>query len=252
MKIVCIGSGNVATHMAGAFKKKGHDLIQVWSRDADHAEPLASSLGAKVMTDLGEIDLNADLYLIAIKDDAISSVVQALGEVSGLVVHTSGATSIAELDRFKSHGVLYPLQTFSKAKAVDFMNIPLCIEAADAESLNKLRTIGAELSKSVYEVDSDKRKILHLSAVFACNFVNHMYNLSAQVLRSHDLGFEMLRPLITETAMKVQTEMPVNVQTGPAVRDDKQTILKHLELLESSPHLKEIYQTLSESIKKSN
>ncbi|TCD00903.1 Rossmann-like and DUF2520 domain-containing protein [Pedobacter psychroterrae] len=252
MKIVCIGSGNVATHMAGEFKKKGHDLIQVWSRNSAHAEVLASSLASMAMTDLAEIDLNADLYLIAIKDNAISSVVRALGDVNGLVVHTSGATSIAELDRFSSHGVLYPLQTFSKAKAVDFKDIPLCIEATDADSLDKLRTIAAELSKLVYEVDSDKREILHLSAVFACNFVNHMYNLGAQVLRSHDLDFEMLRPLIMETAMKVQTEMPVNVQTGPAVRDDEQTILKHLELLESSPHLKEIYQTLSESIKKSN
>lgn len=252
MKIVCIGSGNVATHMAGAFKEKGHELIQVWSKNSDHAETLASPLGAMTMTDLAEIDLNADLYLIAIKDDAIPSVVKALGDVNGLVVHTSGATSIAELDRFRSHGVLYPLQTFSKAKAVDFKGIPLCIEAADADSLYKLRTIGSELSTLVYEVDSEKRKILHLSAVFACNFVNHMYELGAQVLRYHDLDFAMLRPLIMETAVKVQTEMPANVQTGPAARDDEQTILKHLELLESSPHLKEIYQTLSESIKKSN
>lgn len=252
MKIVCIGSGNVATHMAGAFKKNGHELIQVWSKNPDHAEALAISIGAKVMLDLGKIDLNADIYLIAIKDDAISSVAQALGDVNGLVVHTSGATSIAELDRFKSHGVLYPLQTFSKAKAVDFKDIPLCIEAADVDSLNKLRVLATELSTLVYEVDSDKRKILHLSAVFACNFVNHLYELGAQILRSHDMGFEMLRPLIMETAVKVQTEIPANVQTGPAVRDDEQTILKHLELLESSPHLKEIYQTLSESIKKSN
>lgn len=252
MKIICIGSGNVATHMAGAFKRKGHDLAQVWSKNPDNAEALASSVGARVIAGLEEIDLNADLYLIAIKDDAISSVARALGEVNGLVVHTSGATSIAELDRFKSYGVLYPLQTFSKTKAVDFSDIPLCIEAVDAESLNKIRTIARELSKLVYEVDSDKRKILHLSAVFACNFVNHMYELGAQVLKSNGLDFEMLRPLIMETAVKVQTEMPVNVQTGPAVRNDEQTILKHLELLKSSPHLKEIYQTLSESIKNSN
>lgn len=252
MRIICIGSGNVATHMAGAFKKKGHDLIQVWSRNPDHAGALASLVGAKTIADLEGIDLSADLYLIAVKDDAISSVAEVLADVNGLVVHTSGATSINELNVFKEYGVLYPLQTFSKVKEVDFNHIPLCIEAADANSLGKLRTIAEELSTLVYEVDSDKRKILHLSAVFACNFVNHMYDLGAQVLRAHDLEFEMLRPLIMETAVKVQTEMPARVQTGPAVRDDEQTILKHLELLDSLPHLKEIYQTLSKSIKKSN
>jgi len=252
MRIICIGSGNVATHMAGAFKKKGHDLIQVWSRNPDHAGALASLVGAKAIADLEGIDLSADLYLIAVKDDAISSVAEVLADVNGLVVHTSGATSINELNVFKEYGVLYPLQTFSKVKEVDFKHIPLCIEAADANSLGKLRTIAEELSTLVYEVDSDKRKILHLSAVFACNFVNHMYDLGAQVLRAHDLEFEMLRPLIMETAVKVQTEMPARVQTGPAVRDDEQTILKHLELLDSLPHLKEIYQTLSKSIKKSN
>ena len=252
MKIVCIGSGNVATHMAAAFKAKGHHLIQVWSRNAEHAKQLADSVEAEAIADFDEVDQHADLYLIAVKDDAIAAVAQALAAVNGLAVHTSGATAITELNSFKNYGVLYPLQTFSKAKAIDFSGIPLCIEAKDQDSLEKLRFIAAELSSLVYEVDSEQRKILHLAAVFACNFVNHLYDMGAQVLHKHVLDFEMLRPLIMETALKVQKELPANVQTGPAIRGDEQTIKKHLKLLNCMPHMQDIYQTLSNSIKKSN
>ena len=251
MKVVCIGSGNVATHMAAAFKAKGHDLIQVWSRNPDHAADLAKSLGAAHSSDLGDIDRSADIYMIAVKDDAIASVAEALVDTDGLVVHTSGATSLETLSSLKHYGVLYPLQTFSKAKALDFSEVPLCIEAMDTAVLQKLRAVAEELSRLVYNVDSEQRKVLHLAAVFACNFVNHLYDLGERVLSDHQLGFEMLRPLIMETALKVQEELPARVQTGPAIRGDKQTMVKHLEMLNSLPHLQDIYQTLSKSIKKS-
>ena len=252
MKVVCIGSGNVATHMAAAFKAKGHELVQVWSRTDEHGRELADSVGAKSIANFKEIDPDADLYLIAVKDDAIPSVVSELSGLSGLVVHTSGATAIDELSSLTKYGVLYPLQTFSKHKAIDFSGVPLCIEARDFACLEELHAIADELSELVYEVNSEQRKILHLAAVFACNFVNHLYDMAAQVLQPQDLNFELLRPLIMETALKVQHDLPANVQTGPAIRGDEQTMKKHLQLLDQFPHMQHIYQTLSNSIKKSN
>lgn len=252
MKIVCLGSGNVATHMALAFKKAGAELLQIWSKTLSHAEMLARQTGAKATDHLEDIDRNADLYIIAVKDDAITEVIQALKGINGLIVHTSGATSIevfnpAETAHF---GVLYPLQTFSKSKPVDFSRIPLCIEAGTAETGILLREIAKNISPLAYEVSSADRKLLHLAAVFACNFTNHLYHLGQEILQQHPLSFDLLRPLILETAEKVQTALPYDVQTGPAVRHDEQTMKKHLELLQNKPELADIYKTLSKSIKK--
>lgn len=253
MKIVCIGSGNVATHFANAFKAGAAELVQVWSKNQEHAAELAVSLGAAPISDLKEIDLKADLYLIAVKDDAIPEVVTALAGVEGMVVHTSGATDIGVFrESGMNFGVLYPLQTFSKQKNLDFKQVPLCIEAKDQETLDTLKSIAQMLSPLVYEVNSEKRRILHLAAVFACNFVNHLYALSKEILQKNDLDFEILRPLIMETAVKVQDAFPADVQTGPAIRNDEQTIIKHKELLKDMPQLEDIYETLSKSIKKTH
>ena len=252
MKVVCIGSGNVATHLANALKAKGVNLIQVWSRDLTNASELAKTINARAISNLNEIDRSADLYIIAVKDDAIPIITESLKDVNGLVVHTSGATAIDTLSAHRNYGVLYPLQTFSKAKSIDFVDVPLCIEANNADSLELLKKVANKLSSPVYEVNSEKRKILHLAAVFACNFVNHLYVLSDKVVEHFGLDFEILKPLIMETALKVQTELPINVQTGPAVRNDEQTMIKHLDLLSDMPELKEIYQTLSKSIKKTH
>lgn len=252
MRIVCLGSGNVATHMAMAFKSAGAELLQIWSKTLNHAEVLAVQTGATATDKLKDVDRNADLYIIAVKDDAIAEIAEGLKGVGGLIVHTSGATSI---DVFKSaviknFGVLYPLQTFSKGKAVDFSKIPLCIEAGTVESQVLLKEIAKAISPLIYEVSSADRKLLHLAAVFACNFTNHLYHLGQEILQQNQLSFDLLRPLILETAEKVQTALPYDVQTGPAVRDDKQTLEKHLELLQNMPELAEIYKTLSKSIKK--
>ncbi len=252
MKVVCIGSGNVATHLANALKAKGVNLIQVWSRDLTNASELAKTINARAISNLNEIDRSADLYIIAVKDDAIPIITESLKDVNGLVVHTSGATAIDTLSAHRNYGVLYPLQTFSKAKSIDFVDVPLCIEANNADSLELLKKVANKLSSPVYEVNSEKRKILHLAAVFACNFVNHLYVLSDKVVEHFGLDFEILKPLIMETALKVQTELPINVQTGPAVRNDEQTMIKHQDLLSDMPELKEIYQTLSKSIKKTH
>ncbi|NII81664.1 MULTISPECIES: Rossmann-like and DUF2520 domain-containing protein [unclassified Pedobacter] len=250
MKIVLLGSGNVATHLAKALKAKGEDLVQVYSPNLSHAESLAVAIGAEGLNDLTEIEQNADLYIISIKDDAIESVAKSLKNVTGLVVHTSGTTDINILSsQVKKAGVFYPLQTFSKGKELSFENIPLCIEANDESQLVILSNLAAKISRQVYELGGEKRKVLHLAAVFACNFPNHLYALANKILSQNGLDFEIIRPLIAETADKVMSNLPENVQTGPAVRADENTLNKHLSMLTDMPELQNIYQTLSDSIK---
>ena len=252
MKIVCLGSGNVATHMANAFRDNGADVVQVWSRELENAKILANEIGAQAIADLKEVDGHADLYLIAVKDDAIAKVSKAIKGVKGLVVHTSGATGMEVLQDHIQHGVFYPLQTFSKSQPLDFIHVPLCLEANTDENMGLLQLAAMKLSPLIYEVDSKKREILHVAGVFACNFVNHMYQLSHQILKKNELDFEMIRPLIMETAVKVQEALPEDVQTGPAVRNDKKTMQRHEGLLKELPHLQEIYKNLSNSIKKTH
>lgn len=252
MKLVCIGSGNVATHMAQAFKSAGHEILQVWSRHIDHADVLAKKVSSSPIADLEAVDVYADLYLISVKDDAIFDIAAKLKNVKGLVVHTSGSTDISIVNVCLRYGVLYPLQTFSLAKALDFSQVPLCIEAGNAVELKLLKNVARELSANVYEVNSEQRRSLHLAAVFASNFSNHLYHLSHLILKDQGLDFGMLKPLIMETAEKVQQAMPLSVQTGPAVRQDEQTIQKHTAMLQGKPQLSEIYKILSDSIKKTH
>lgn len=250
MKIALLGSGNVATHLAKALKAIGEEVIQVYSPNFEHAKLLADELEAVAVNHLDEVSSTADLYIISVKDDAIESVAVGLKNVDGLVVHTSGTTDLKILSsNVKNAGVFYPLQTFSKSKAVSFKNIPICLEANSDDNLNLLKTLANKLSHQVYELDGEKRKILHLAAVFACNFTNHLYTLANQLLEKNNLDFEIIRPLITETADKVMVNLPENVQTGPAIRMDKNTMNQHLSMLADLPELQEIYQTLSKSIK---
>ncbi len=236
--------------MAGALKDQGHNILEIWSLHYDNAKTLADKVEATAVLDLEDFDQFADLYIISVSDDSIAEVQHKLHAVSGLVVHTSGATDINILSSIANYGVMYPLQTFSKGKRLDFKNVPVCIEASDPKSLETLKTIANEISNHVYEIDSQKRKTLHLSAVFACNFVNYMYAVSSKLLEKSNIDFDILRPLILETAMKAQIDMPGNIQTGPAVRGDKKTISDHLNLLADNPELSNIYQTLTEGIKK--
>jgi len=251
MNIVCIGSGNVATHLAIAFKAMGAEIVQVWSKDSRNAEILAALTKAKPIQSWAELDRSADCYVIAVKDDVIATVAAHLKGVKGIVVHTSGATAMDALAGAGSgYGVLYPLQTFSKTKAVDLKKVPFCIEGDRPETLEKIAAIAQLLSHEVAEVSTEQRKILHLAAVFACNFSNHLYHLSSQLLAQHELKFDLLKPLIMETAAKIQYASPAEVQTGPAVRGDEETMRKHLDLLKDSPELQHIYELLSNSIKK--
>jgi len=251
MKIVLIGSGNVATHLALAIRKADIIIHQIWSKHYENAKLLAEKVDSTPISDLDEVDADADLCILAIKDDAIPTVASQMRGFNGTILHTSGAVDLTVFAKsFESYGVLYPLQTFSKEKHVELTKVPICIEAIDKRSFQLIAHLAKKLSDQVVEVSSEKRKVLHLAAVFACNFTNHLYTLSSELLAAHDLPFDLLRPLILETAEKVQQALPKDVQTGPAARGDEQTIKKHKELLLKHPELLSIYRLLSDSIKK--
>ena len=253
MRITIIGSGNVATHMAAAFKNAGHRIIQVYSPNLQNASMLAYHVGAQAINNLNSILPDTDIFVISVKDDAIIEMVKALAEHQKLIVHTSGSTNLNDLLAFTGKaGVLYPLQTFSKNREVDFATVPLCIEGSGADVKADLEQLAATISKNIYSVNSADRKILHLAAVFACNFPNYLYTIAQQLLAAHQMEFDMLKPLILETAQKVQEQPPASVQTGPAVRNDKVTMDKHLQLLSHQPQLQEIYLLLSQGIIKNN
>ena len=249
MKIALIGSGKVATQLGRALKAAGEDIMQVWSRSMEHASALATELQVPGVSLFSEITPDADLYIISVNDDAIRSVASQLPVRDKLIVHTSGTTGMDVLVSYSVQiGVLYPLQTFTKTKAVDFSQVPLAIEGSDPAVLEVLKTLSDKISQKVVFMDSVQRRALHVAAVFACNFTNHLYALASGILQKNELDFDLLRPLIRETAEKVQTFLPEEVQTGPAVRGDQQTMNKHLELLHENPELLELYRKLSQSI----
>ena len=253
MRITIIGSGNVATHLAAAFKNAGHRIVQVYSRDMQNAALLAYHVGAEAIDNLEQVNTETEIFIISVKDDAIGPIVEKLAVYDKLTAHTSGATSIDVLRAFTdSAGVFYPLQTFSKTKEVNFRSVPLCIEGADEQITKQLIELAQTVSNNVYKVSSAQRKVLHLAAVFACNFPNYLYNIAQQLLADHNMDFEMLRPLILETAEKIQNHEPVEVQTGPAVRNDKNTMAAHLQMLDKQPDFKEIYELLSQGIIKND
>ncbi|HEX3384570.1 MAG TPA: Rossmann-like and DUF2520 domain-containing protein [Mucilaginibacter sp.] len=249
MLITIIGSGNVATHMAAALKNAGHSIVQVYSRDMQPAALLAYHVKAEPIDMLDAVSPETDLFLIAIKDDAIGGIAQKLARHGKLIVHTSGATSLEELKQHTLNaGVFYPLQTFSKTKELDFRTVPLCIEGATEEITKHLEELARTVSNNVYRVDSEQRRTLHLAAVFACNFPNYLYYAAGGLLHEHNLDFNLLRPLILETAAKVQEHLPGDVQTGPALRNDEQTMAAHLQLLSQNPELQEVYELISQLI----
>jgi len=249
MRITIIGSGNVATHLAAAFKNAGHSLVQIYSRDMQHAALLAYHVKAEAIDNLAQINPEADLFVIAVKDDAIETVASALSKYQKLIVHTSGATDLqALLNYTQQAGVFYPLQTFTKTKEVNFNTVPLCIEGADEKITSQLNELAYTITQNVYHINSAERKTLHLAAVFACNFPNYLYYLSQQLLAGKQLPFDLLRPLILETAEKVQEHLPADVQTGPAIRNDEKTMSAHLQQLAKNPELQALYKMLSQGI----
>ena len=241
IKVVLIGSGNVATHLYKAFSTVlGVEIIQVFARTQSSAIPLAVQISN--WEDLKE----ADLYVISVSDDAIAEVALKIPFKNKLIVHTSGTTSIDVLP-FERKGVFYPLQTFSKEKQIDFSVVPICIETNQKEDENILQKIASLLTPKVYLISSEQRKALHVAAVFVCNFTNHLYQIGAAICEDNAIPFETVKPLITETADKIQNLAPKDAQTGPAFRGDEKTIQAHLEFLTNSEY-KTLYQLMTQSI----
>ena len=248
-RITLIGAGNLATRVGLAFLKAGVEITQVYSRTKGAASALATKLQTGFTTDPVEINTQSDLLLIAIKDDAIFEVLGQIDVEKSFIAHTAGSIPMSFLTRYSSNcGVFYPLQTFSKNRKVDFSNIPICIEANTFKGLKLLEGLALKISINVRKINSDERKSLHLSAVFSCNFVNHFYYLGNHILANKGLDFELLKPLIEETAAKVMELKPEDAQTGPAVRFDETIINNHLKMLEGQEELRKIYSFVSESI----
>jgi predicted short-subunit dehydrogenase-like oxidoreductase (DUF2520 family) len=244
-----IGAGNLATHLSKVFQNKGFNILQIYSRTEKSAKELADVLSVKYTTSVNEINENADVYFVAIKDSAVSEVLSQIKFNNKLVVHCSGSLPLSAIEDFSENtGVFYPLQTFSKKREVDFDEIPVFIESNSMKNKETLLHIANSISKSVSEINSEKRKLLHISAVFACNFVNHFYTIAAEILKSKDISFDVLKPLILETALKVQELAPGKAQTGPAVRFDENIISAHLEALNDFDEYRQLYISVSKSI----
>jgi predicted short-subunit dehydrogenase-like oxidoreductase (DUF2520 family) len=243
-EVVILGAGNVAFHLFRAFSKAENTrVIQVYN----HRKESLKDFSKFTDTTANINNLKpADFYFLALKDDVIPEVAKQLKSYKGIILHTSGSVSLNALESLAEFGVFYPLQTFSKNKAVDFAEIPVCIEANTTKNLEKIRNLALEITGDVREINSEQRKALHLAAVFVNNFSNHLYTIGAEISKNHQVDFSILKPLIKETASKIESLEPQEAQTGPAVRNDQKTIEKHLELL-SQKH-KDIYSLLTQSI----
>ncbi len=234
LTITLIGTGTVSQHLQKAFSKTNEvQVIQV--------------LSGRSPSLIKEVKKNiSDIYILTISDDAIESVAQKLKGNGLLLVHTSGSVNISAISN-QRRGVFYPLQTFSKERKVDFSEVPICIEAEKNTDIKLLEKLAKNISKKVFRISSDQRRSLHLAAVFANNFANHLYQISQTICEANEVSFEIVKPLITETAAKVLQHDPSKMQTGPAIRNDKQTITRHLEQLQNKTH-KKVYQLLTNSI----
>jgi predicted short-subunit dehydrogenase-like oxidoreductase (DUF2520 family) len=244
-----IGAGNLATQLSKALQNKGFKITQVYSRTTQSAKKLAGSLSVNYTTSLSEIDKSAEIYFVAVKDSVVDEVLSQINFGNKLIVHCSGSLPLSKLERYSLNiGVFYPLQTFSKNRDVDFKEIPIFIESNSVKNEETLLHLAQEISGSVTVIDSDKRKMLHISAVFACNFVNYFYSVAADILKSKDIPFDVLKPLIMETAGKIQEIPPDEAQTGPAVRFDENIINAHLNKLKEFADYRKLYKSISKSI----
>jgi predicted short-subunit dehydrogenase-like oxidoreductase (DUF2520 family) len=253
--VVIIGTGNVAYHIADSFcDLKKVNLIQVFNhRKTKAAKEFSKHFHCNLVTEYSEINTNADIYIVAVKDDVIAEVAKELSslKLKGIVVHASGSIDISVLkSASKFVGVYYPLQTFYKGAKINWKETPLLLEANSKSTLNILKKIANSVSDKVKEVDSKKRLQIHLAAVFACNFTNAMY-VSAYDIIENNLSkkdTELLMPIMQHSFQKLQNTHPKNAQTGPAMRNDKHVMKKHLDLIKQNKQLAQVYKTLSDLI----
>lgn len=249
MNIVIIGTGNTATVLGRKLKEAGHEIVQVYGRNAQAASELAYVLNTESTNYWSVVNRDADIYLLAVSDIAVEEVVRELGLPKKTLVHTAASVSKEVLNAADHYGVFYPLQSLRK-EASSLPDIPIIIDASDEETLYLLDRLARTISGKIVRADDDDRVKFHLAAVFCNNFVNHLYNLTEQFCRKEGIDFSLLHPLIQETALRISTMPPSESQTGPAIRKDFTTIEKHLHLLQSHPDLKKFYVRFTESIQK--
>ncbi|MFD2098792.1 Rossmann-like and DUF2520 domain-containing protein [Flagellimonas iocasae] len=246
LSIIILGTGTVAKHLAGALDKaEGVQLTQVVGRNQNQLQWFSNL--ASTSTNFLEIE-EADVYLIAVKDDAIVDVSKYLVEKKGIVAHVSGATPMDYLP-MENRAVFYPMQSFTEGRPLNFKTIPFCIEANWEASAKTLKIVASRLSDNVYDIDSQQRKKLHLAAMYVNNFSNYLYGVGEKLCLEDGIPFDLLKPLILETAQKIQVMSPKEAQTGPARRGDEKTMQAHLNLLHDEKQI-EIYTLFSEAIKK--
>ena len=246
MQIVLIGSGNVAFHLAKAFTEAQIPISQIFGRNTTELQKISEQFSIPFST---ETLADADLYIISVSDSSIAEVSSLIKNKNALVTHTSGSVSREALNGNYRKSVFYPLQTFSKSKNLDYSKIPFFIDAENENDEEILKNLASKISKNVMLANDEKRKYIHLTAVFACNFVNHLYARAKEISDSQGIPFDYFLPLIDETTQKIHELEPKLAQTGPAIRNDEKVLKLHESLLTDEEKLK-IYKTLNESIKK--
>ena len=247
--IILLGSGNVATHLGIALQNCNYNIIQVYSRSMENAKVLAKKLDAYFTNDLTQLK-SADLVIVSVNDDAISSVLSKLENMA--IAHTSGSIGMDVFEpNFYDFGVFYPLQTFNKDIDLAISEIPLCIEGNSKAFEKELIEIAKNLSSNVITINSEQRKQLHLAAVFACNFSNHMHSIADDLLAEKDIDSKILLPLIKQTIAQLNTNKPKALQTGPAKRKDIKVIQEHINLIQQK-NIKELYEKISNNIIKTH
>lgn len=255
-EIVILGAGKVASALGNVLIQNGYTIIQIYNRTLENAIPLAEKWNCVATDRISEVAQNADLYLISVKDDAIASLANALSSLSQiqpLVVHTSGALAGKIINQASNRfGVFYPLQTFTSGRDVNFQNIPICVEASNYQDVSALSKVARSISQNVYHLSDEQRAQMHVAAVFANNFTNHLFHIAQKILDQKEIPFQILFPLIEETVKKIASQSPITAQTGPAIRHDQQTINKHLSILAETPTYLEIYEKLTISIQNSS
>lgn len=253
MKIALIGAGRVASCMGPRLKEAGHTIAGVYSRTIEHARELAEVVDAPAFDRL-EVLPESDVYLTMLSDDALTALASDIVKVCpyALFLHTAGSVpmDIWKDAGAKRYGVLYAMQTFSKGIKIDWSQVPVFIEGSSAKELETVKSLALDLSPNVTPLSSKGRKKLHVVAVFTCNFTNHMYAISEQLLKEECIPFSVMLPLVRETARKVESLSPAAAQTGPAVRGDRKVINEHLELLSEHKEYADIYRLLSKDINK--
>ena len=247
--VIVLGSGNVASHLI-SFIEASNDLnlVQIYARNSNNVN---ISIDKSLITNDFKQIREADIYIIAVSDNSIAEVSEKLPFDNRLVVHTWGSAELTTLNSKNRRGVLYTLQTFSKNKKVDFSEIPFCLETEFESDFQNIQNFAQKFSTKVYQISSEQRKYIHVTAVFVSNFTNHMFAIGNEICKENEIPFEIFKPLIQETVNKIADLEPVLAQTGPAVRDDTNTIKKHLDLI-SNEKIKSLYLNITESIKNYN